>query len=175
MARNLADRVAIVTGGAKGIGYAIARSLGQAGAKVMLADWDKPAVEEAASSLSKDGIQATCTQCDVSNSQQVTELVARTATEMGGVDIMVANAGTSIHLFPGNLMQSSPGQIIYFLQQHYMQTADYVGLLLTPDKAQSALLLLFKVANSTSSMAVLIQEVLSNTLQMHHMVSSLLV
>ena len=96
MANTLANRVAIVTGGAKGIGYAIARSLGQAGAKVMLADWDKPAVEEAASSLTKDGIQAACTQCDVSNSQQVTELVARTASEMGGVDIMVANAGGQV-------------------------------------------------------------------------------
>lgn len=64
-------KVAVVTGAAKGIGYACARSLGSRGAKVVVADWDAPAAKQAVEELAKDGITAKAVQVDVSKKAEV--------------------------------------------------------------------------------------------------------
>jgi NAD(P)-dependent dehydrogenase (short-subunit alcohol dehydrogenase family) len=84
---GLNDRVAIVTGAARGLGLGAARQLALEGATVWLADID-PLVERSASELGATGVQ-----CDVSESGEVDDLFERCLGEHGRVDIVVANAG----------------------------------------------------------------------------------
>ena len=83
-------RVAIVTGGAGGIGLAAGRRLAAAGARVVLVDMRGDAVSEAAESL---GQRATAVQADVSSAADVEGLVARTLEREGRIDILINNAG----------------------------------------------------------------------------------
>ena len=83
-------RVAIVTGGAGGIGLAVGRRLAAAGARVVLVDMRRDAVSEAAESL---GQRATAVEADVSSSADVEGLVARTLEREGRIDILINNAG----------------------------------------------------------------------------------
>lgn len=89
MTEILQDKTAIVTGAAKGIGLAIATKLSQAGARVVLADIDGAAAEEAAASI--DNAQGVA--CDVRDENQVAKLVRDVVEEHGHLDIMVSNAG----------------------------------------------------------------------------------
>jgi len=83
-------RVAIVTGGAGGIGLAVGRRLAAAGAKVVLVDLRRDAVSAAAESL---GPGATAVQADVGSAAEVEGLVARTLEREGRIDILINNAG----------------------------------------------------------------------------------
>lgn len=85
---NLSGKVAIVTGGGQGIGFAIASRLTEAGAKVLVADKDAAAAEAAAAKLG-----ATAFTVDVSDEIQVAALIAKAVAELGGIDILVNNAG----------------------------------------------------------------------------------
>ncbi|KAF6254965.1 hypothetical protein COO60DRAFT_1537787 [Scenedesmus sp. NREL 46B-D3] len=92
-AQRLADKIAVVTGAAKGIGLAVAQALGQEGAAVMVSDVDDIAAQQAVDSLLQQGIRAEYTHCDVANKDQVQQLIQQTVQQLGGVDILVANAG----------------------------------------------------------------------------------
>ena len=85
---RLSDRTAIVTGGARGIGRAIAERFVAEGARVMLADIDEKALAETASRLK-------CAMCrtDVTRSADIAELVKVTLAEFERIDILVNNAG----------------------------------------------------------------------------------
>ena len=83
-------RVAIVTGGAGGIGLAVGRRLAAAGARVVLVDLRRDAVSAAAESL---GPGATGVQADVGSVAEVEGLVARTLEREGRIDILINNAG----------------------------------------------------------------------------------
>ena len=83
-------RVAIVTGGAGGIGLAVGRRLAAAGAKVVLVDLRRDAVSAAAESL---GAGATGVEADVGSVADVEGLVARTLEREGRIDILINNAG----------------------------------------------------------------------------------
>jgi rhamnulose-1-phosphate aldolase/alcohol dehydrogenase len=93
--KPLVGRIALVTGGAGGIGAASAARLMTEGACVMLADRDAVAVEEVragfAHQFGKDVVRSLL--CDVTDETQVAEAIAATAREFGGLDILVANAG----------------------------------------------------------------------------------
>jgi NAD(P)-dependent dehydrogenase (short-subunit alcohol dehydrogenase family) len=95
MAASLANKVAIVTGGAKGIGLSIARQLGRAGSRVLIADVDSKAAEHSASALSSEGLRTSWVAVDVSRKEQVDTMVQQAVQDLGGVDIMVANAGAA--------------------------------------------------------------------------------
>ncbi len=86
---NLSGKVAIITGGAMGIGFAIASRLGEAGAKVLVADKNAAAAEAAAEKI---GGAIACT-VDVSDQAQVEVMIAKAVGELGAVDILVNNAG----------------------------------------------------------------------------------
>lgn len=70
-----------------------AQCLGKDGAAVMVSDIDDPAAQQAVSQLSQQGIKASFTHCDVSKKDQVQNLISQTVQQLGGVDILVANAG----------------------------------------------------------------------------------
>ena len=90
---NLTGRTAIVTGGAQGIGLAIARRLAAAGASVSVADINLPEAKKAALDMSKEGYDAAAFACDVSDSSSVARMVDDVLAKFGKVDILVNNAG----------------------------------------------------------------------------------
>ncbi len=90
MEKNLAGRVALVTGAGRGIGRAIAAELVRAGAKVAVNDLDLERAEQAAQTI---GVGATPYAADVSDKDQVEAMVSDIARTLGPVDILVNNAG----------------------------------------------------------------------------------
>lgn len=93
---SLAGRTALLTGGSRGIGKSVARALGEAGARVALTATTAVAAEEAAAALAADGIDARGYALDVTDRDQVDDVVARAAADLGTVDLLVNNAGVSI-------------------------------------------------------------------------------
>jgi rhamnulose-1-phosphate aldolase/alcohol dehydrogenase len=93
--KSLAGRIALVTGGAGGIGQAVARQLLQEGACVMLTDIDAEALAEAHASLVKAaGKDSVATiQANITSEQGVEGILEATALRFGGVDLLVSNAG----------------------------------------------------------------------------------
>jgi NAD(P)-dependent dehydrogenase (short-subunit alcohol dehydrogenase family) len=89
-------KVAIVTGGASGIGAACAETLAREGAKVVLTDVDGPRGEALAERLRAAGLQARFLHQDVTDEARWTEVVAETERLFGGLHIMVANAGIAV-------------------------------------------------------------------------------
>jgi NAD(P)-dependent dehydrogenase (short-subunit alcohol dehydrogenase family) len=76
--------VAIVTGAARGIGFAIAQSLGKEGAAVVVSDVDDTAAAAAVGNLQEQGIKASFIHCDVSNSEQVSPREMQAAHAIAG-------------------------------------------------------------------------------------------
>lgn len=90
---SLHGLVAVVTGGAKGIGLGIARELAQAGCRIALWDFDEAALQAAEQTLSDEGFDVRTFQVDVSSVEQVEATVARLLASHGRIDILVNNAG----------------------------------------------------------------------------------
>ena len=93
---RLAGQVAVVTGASRGIGLAIARRLGQMGARVSLCARNAANLERAASALRAAGIQVLALRTDVTRGDEVASLVSETQRAFGPVDILVNNAGIGI-------------------------------------------------------------------------------
>jgi gluconate 5-dehydrogenase len=91
---DLSGKVAIVTGGGSGIGRQMAGALAEMGASLVLCARNAERCEQAAAELSELGIRALGMRCDVSNQEEVQELVATTHSEFGRIDVLVNNAGT---------------------------------------------------------------------------------
>ena len=90
---DLTGNVALVTGAAKGIGFAIARGLGRAGAIVVLNGRDAARLEKAAATLSAEGLHAHTAVFDVRDADAVREQVAAIERDVGPIHILVNNAG----------------------------------------------------------------------------------
>ena len=90
---RLQGKVALVTGAARGIGFACAESLAQEGAKVVLSDIEDRAGQTAAEKLQAAGSEAVFVPCDVGDKVQVDALVERCVAAFGGLDCALANAG----------------------------------------------------------------------------------
>jgi 3-oxoacyl-[acyl-carrier protein] reductase len=94
--KRLAGSVALVTGGSRGIGRAIAYRLAILGASVAICGRDRTALESAAADLGKLGARALFHVADVSNAKQVSELVAEAERALGSLNILVNNAGIGL-------------------------------------------------------------------------------
>jgi NAD(P)-dependent dehydrogenase (short-subunit alcohol dehydrogenase family) len=90
----LGGKIAIVTGGGSGIGRQMAEGLAEAGANLVLCARKAERCEQAAAELEQLGVRALGLGCDVRVPEQVHEVVRRTVDELGGVDVLVNNAGT---------------------------------------------------------------------------------
>jgi gluconate 5-dehydrogenase len=93
---DLSGRVALVTGGGRGLGEQIARGLAQAGASVALASRKREACEEVARALADEhGARAIALRMDVSSEEDVRAGIETVENELGPVDLLVNNSGTS--------------------------------------------------------------------------------
>ncbi len=91
--KELADKVAFITGGASGIGFGIATALAQAGVKVMLADIEKAALDKAVEGLKRTNAAVEGVVADVSLREAIEEAAEKTIERFGKVHILVNNAG----------------------------------------------------------------------------------
>jgi 2-deoxy-D-gluconate 3-dehydrogenase len=92
---DLSGKVAIVTGGAGGIGLGIAKGLATAGATVVIANRRIQKGQEAAEYLNKQGFNAIAIPTDVSDQSSVASLVSKTVKDFGKIDILVNNAAVT--------------------------------------------------------------------------------
>lgn len=93
---NLNDKVAFITGAASGIGFAMARACGEQGMRVMLADIDPSALNDAVDTLQNEGIGAASVVCDVASEESLRAAAAATLEVFGKVHLLVNNAGVLV-------------------------------------------------------------------------------
>ncbi len=117
---ELAGKVAIVTGGASGLGYATVEKFVAEGARVVIADLDEQRGKELAESC---GANARFERVDVANEDQVAHMVSTAVDEFGGLDIMVNNAG-----IPSRMQKS----ILHddFADFHRVMSVNLLGVML---------------------------------------------
>ena len=149
--RDLAGKVAVVTGAASGIGLALSRRLGADGMKVMMADVDEPRLTTAAQNLAAEGLQAASVVTDVSDAESVDALARATLDRFGAVHVVCNNAGVShggpvwqiplptwnwtvgVNLFGVvHGIRSFVPQLIAQQEGHIVNTASMAGLLTPP-------------------------------------------
>lgn len=96
--KTFENKVALVTGAAMGIGLATAKAFAEAGASVVLADWDEKDVKAAAKELADKGYKTLAVVCDVSDDKQVEAMVQKTVSTFGRLDVAYNNAGVQNEL-----------------------------------------------------------------------------
>lgn len=94
--REFAGRVAVVTGGASGIGLGMVRAFAKRGMKLVIADMDEAALESVLKELSDKNVEAIGQRCDVSQLAEVEALAATTMEQFGQVNVLCNNAGVGI-------------------------------------------------------------------------------
>jgi 3-hydroxybutyrate dehydrogenase len=87
------DRVAVITGAARGIGFAIAKTFAENGANVVLTDLHETLVNEAVQSLQRDGLNVIGIKCDVTSEDEIKTTISETVKRFGRIDALVNNAG----------------------------------------------------------------------------------
>jgi NAD(P)-dependent dehydrogenase (short-subunit alcohol dehydrogenase family) len=89
----LSNRVAVVTGGARGIGGGIALKFAEEGCSVVIADLREKEANQTLEAISKKGSKGIFVQCDHTNNRQVQDMMAKAVSKFGKIDILVNNAG----------------------------------------------------------------------------------
>jgi len=102
---SLKEKVAIVTGGNQGIGFAIAEGLAAAGAAVVIANRREAEGRKAAEKLTADGFNAVSVPTDVSNVASIENLVSETISKFQKIDILVNNAGVIVRKSPEEITE----------------------------------------------------------------------
>lgn len=92
---NLRGKVAIVTGGGKGIGVKMAEGLAEAGANIVLCSRKLENCRQAANEIAKIGVKTLALKCDVKSSADIQKVVDATVEEFGKIDVLVNNSGAN--------------------------------------------------------------------------------
>jgi NAD(P)-dependent dehydrogenase (short-subunit alcohol dehydrogenase family) len=87
------NKVAVITGGASGVGRSLAFALGRLGAKIAVGDVDGKAMEQVQSDLAAEGIESLVQFCDVTSAESLNELADKAQEQFGGIHLVFANAG----------------------------------------------------------------------------------
>jgi NAD(P)-dependent dehydrogenase (short-subunit alcohol dehydrogenase family) len=97
MGKRLSDKNAIVTGAARGMGFAIAKALYEEGARVAIIDIDEKGVLDAAQQLDRKSSRAIGRRVDVTNKTEIANFIKEIKKLWGGIDILVNNAGGALN------------------------------------------------------------------------------
>jgi len=92
---DLTGKVAIVTGGGRGLGMQIAEGFAEAGANVIVCSRKLKACEEVSEGLKRLGVESIALKCDITNPEDVRNVVEQTVEQFGRIDILVNNSGAS--------------------------------------------------------------------------------
>ena len=98
--KTLSGKVALVTGASSGIGHAAAIELARRGAKVVASARRRPEIEALVAEINKEGYEATAAVADINVEQDVIDLVAKTISTYGRIDVAFNNAGTEGEFTP---------------------------------------------------------------------------
>ena len=120
---DLSERTALVTGSSKGIGFGLARGLGQAGACVVLNGRSQTALDEAAVTLRSEGLAIETAAFDASDSAAVAAGVDSIEREVGPIDILINNAGMQFR----SPLEEFPHEKWSALMRTNIDTAFFVG------------------------------------------------
>ena len=93
--KDFNGKLAVVTGGASGVGFAIGEALAKQGAKVVLTDIEKDSLENSTELLTNQSLDVSCKVADVSNAESMHELAAWCQSEHGSVHLLFNNAGVA--------------------------------------------------------------------------------
>ena len=105
--KEFRGRVAVITGGASGIGRALAQRFGAEGMRIVVADIEEPALSATVGKLGRRGIEVIGVQTDVSDAGQMDDLAQRTLGEFGRVDVVCNNAGVfSVRTFSETTLET---------------------------------------------------------------------
>ncbi len=113
MNTELDGKRALVTGGASGIGRAIANALAAEGARVIIGDVDAAAGQTAATEITGRGLHARAVHCDVTKESSVVDAIANVRATEGALDLMVNNAGIGGALAPLTRSQADDWDRVY--------------------------------------------------------------
>ena len=91
--KDFHGKVAVITGGASGVGRSLAFALGRRGAKIAIGDVDGATMEQVGHDLVEEGIEATVEHCDVTSVASLNALADAAQDKLGGIDLVFANAG----------------------------------------------------------------------------------
>jgi L-fucose dehydrogenase len=122
---QLLDKVVLITGGAKGIGAAIAHELAQEGAVPVIVDRDAEEGEKLSAELRRGAARSLVIPADLTSSENCSRAVEQTVKELGKIDALINNAGVNDRI---GLEQGSPEQYVGSLQRnllHYYNMAHY--------------------------------------------------
>jgi L-fucose dehydrogenase len=122
---QLRDKVALISGGAKGIGAATARALAEEGAIPVMVDRDREAGEKLRDELGRDGARCSFICTELSSANNCAESIKQTVQEYGQLDALINNAGVNDRI---GLEEGSPERYIESLQRnlfHYYDLAHY--------------------------------------------------
>src|SRR5882757_9664961 len=117
---DLTGRKALVTGGARGLGAGMAEALARAGAAVVIGDIQDELGKTAAESLQESGATAAFVSLDVTEDASWESAIAQTVDELGGLDIVVNNAGVEIS---GLVVDLDPAEVRRMLEVNVLGTA----------------------------------------------------
>ncbi|HEY2420608.1 MAG TPA: SDR family NAD(P)-dependent oxidoreductase, partial [Neobacillus sp.] len=92
---SLEGKTAIVTGGGRGLGKQIAEMFADAGANVVICSRHLDACQQVCERLEEKGVRSLAIQCDVTNQDDIHNVIDKTMKEFGQIDILVNNSGTS--------------------------------------------------------------------------------
>jgi len=150
--KNFEGKVAVVTGGASGIGFGLAERAARSGMRVVLADIEKTALDEAAGKLRDAGAEVLAVVTDVAKWEQVAALRDQTLAKFGGVHLLCNNAGVSVGGLTWEITQDDwtwilgvnlwgvihgirafvPGMVAAGEEGHVVNTASMAGLISGP-------------------------------------------
>jgi dehydrogenase/reductase SDR family protein 4 len=146
---SLEGKVALVTGGTRGIGRSIAEELGRAGAKVALCSRKQEACDEARSDLAGKGIDVLAQACNVSRKEELQALVGATRAKWGGIDIVVSNAAANPYFGP---LTGISDEAFDKIVTNNVKSVLWLATLTLEDMAQRA-----KTTGKTASFIVLVR------------------